>query len=78
MSTSAFRKAAPRRDHKERAQPSHRKRFGLLEKHKDYVERSKDFHRKANELQRLRVKASLKNPDEFYFRLISQPSQVRW
>jgi U3 small nucleolar RNA-associated protein 11 len=41
--SSSFKKAqkASRRTHKERHQPAFRQRMGLLEKHKDYVERAR-------------------------------------
>lgn len=55
-----------RREHKERSQPSHRRKYGLLEKHKDYVERARDYHKKQDYLQTLRKKAAFRNPDEFY------------
>lgn len=64
---STMRNAIKRITHKERAQPSDRKRFGLLEKHKDYVVRSKDYKNKQNTLKGLRNKALERNPDEFYF-----------
>ncbi|KAM7509569.1 hypothetical protein LguiA_020022 [Lonicera macranthoides] len=67
---SSLRNALPRRAHKERAQPSSRKRFGLLEKHKDYVIRAKAYHKKEEALQKLREKAAFRNPDEFYFKMI--------
>ncbi|KAJ1687080.1 hypothetical protein LUZ63_018470 [Rhynchospora breviuscula] len=67
---SSLRNAIPRRAHKERAQPQSRKRFGLLEKHKDYVLRAKNFHRKEETLKKLREKASFRNPDEFYFKMV--------
>lgn len=70
-SANAFRKAAPRRTHRERAQPLHRKRKGLLEKHKDYVKRARDYHRKETRLKVMREKASFRNPDEFYFRMVN-------
>ncbi|PPS13469.1 hypothetical protein GOBAR_AA07095 [Gossypium barbadense] len=53
---SSLRNAINGRAHKERAQPSSRKKFGLLEKHKDYV--------------KLKEKAAFRNPDEFYFQMI--------
>ncbi|KAL2343738.1 hypothetical protein Fmac_005023 [Flemingia macrophylla] len=67
---SSLRNAIPRRAHKERAQPSSRKKFGLLEKHKDYVQRAKAFHKKEDTLRRLREKAANRNPDEFYFKMV--------
>ncbi|KAJ4750636.1 U3 small nucleolar RNA-associated protein 11 [Rhynchospora pubera] len=67
---SSLRNAIPRRAHKERAQPQSRKSFGLLEKHKDYVLRAKNFHRKEETLKKLREKASFRNPDEFYFKMV--------
>ncbi|KAM0749418.1 small-subunit processome [Meredithblackwellia eburnea MCA 4105] len=59
-----------KRQHRERAQPLHRQRLGLLEKHQDYVKRARDFHSKEDRLQRLREKAAGRNKDEFYFGMI--------
>ncbi|KAH0977705.1 hypothetical protein GBA52_027424 [Prunus armeniaca] len=67
---SSLRNAISRRAHKERAQPESRKKFGLLEKHKDYVERAKAYHKKEETLRRLKEKAAFRNPDEFYFKMI--------
>eukprot|EP01039_Chlorochromonas_danica_P010944 gene10944-12166_t len=63
---SSLRNAVKRVTHKERAQPESRKRLGLLEKHKDYVERATDFKKKRKILTSLRKKADERNPDEFY------------
>ncbi|CAB4320618.1 unnamed protein product [Prunus armeniaca] len=70
LSMSSLRNAISRRAHKERAQPESRKKFGLLEKHKDYVERAKAYHKKEETLRRLKEKAAFRNPDEFYFKMI--------
>lgn len=67
---SSIRKAAPRRTHRERSQPQARTKLGLLEKHKDYVLRAKDFHRKEKSLRTMKQKAAMRNPDEFYFGMI--------
>lgn len=72
---STMRNAVKRITHKERAQPSDRKKFGLLEKHKDYIERAKDYKTKQNHITNLRRKALDRNPDEFYFKM--NTSQVR-
>ncbi|KAL9249812.1 putative U3 small nucleolar RNA-associated protein 11 [Drosera capensis] len=68
---SSFKNAIPRRAHKERPQPESRKKFGLLEKHKDYVVRARAFHRKEEILRKLKVRAANRNPDEFYFKMIN-------
>lgn len=67
---SSLKNAVPKRPYKERAQPNSRKKFGLLEKHKDYVERAKAYHKKEDTLRKLKEKAAFKNPDEFYFKMI--------
>ncbi|CAI0431329.1 unnamed protein product [Linum tenue] len=67
---SSLKNVLPQRIHKERAQPESRKKFGLLEKHKDYVVRAKAFQKKQETLQRLREKAAFRNPDEFNFGMI--------
>jgi hypothetical protein len=64
---SSLRNSLHRRNHKERSQLSHRERFGILEKHKDYVLRARDYHSKQDRIQRLRQKAADRNKDEFYF-----------
>lgn len=66
---SSLRNAVKRKTHKERAQPSHRAKFGLLEKHKDYVLRARDFNKKKKRIQALQEKAAFRNQDEFYFKM---------
>ncbi|TAQ90738.1 hypothetical protein B7494_g902 [Chlorociboria aeruginascens] len=60
------------RPFKERAQPQERKKWGLLEKHKDYSARARDFNAKKTKLRALRQKLLDKNPDEFYFGMMSR------
>ncbi|OTA98008.1 hypothetical protein M426DRAFT_70575 [Hypoxylon sp. CI-4A] len=69
---SSMRNAVQRRVHRERAQPQERQRLGLLEKHKDYSLRSKDFNKKKAQLRALRQKAADRNEDEFYFGMMSR------
>ncbi|TPX17248.1 uncharacterized protein E0L32_003366 [Thyridium curvatum] len=69
---SSMRNAVQRRNHKERSQPKERERLGLLEKHKDYSLRAKDFNKKKAQLKSLRQKAADRNEDEFYFGMLSR------
>ncbi|KAI5287808.1 hypothetical protein KEM54_005720 [Ascosphaera aggregata] len=71
---SSLRNAVQRRNHRERAQPEARAKWGLLEKHKDYSLRAKDYNAKKAKLKRLREKARDRNPDEFAFGMMSGKS----
>lgn len=65
-----MRNAVKRITHKERDQPSDRKkRFGLLEKHVDYKIRADDYKKKKSYIKNLKLKALERNPDEFYFNM---------
>ncbi|KAH7279003.1 hypothetical protein KP509_38G069500 [Ceratopteris richardii] len=68
---SSLKNAIRRRAYKERSQPSQRQKYGLLEKHKDYVLRAQDFHRKEDAIKKLKEKAANRNPEEFYYKMIN-------
>ncbi|KAF9415543.1 UTP11-like, U3 small nucleolar ribonucleoprotein [Entomortierella beljakovae] len=72
---SSLRNSVQRRNHKERAQPLARQRYGLLEKKKDYIARARDYHSKQDRLKAMREKASFRNPDEFYFKMINSKTK---
>lgn len=74
--TSSLRNSLHRRNHKERSQLSNRSKFGLLEKHKDYVKRARDYHSKQDRINRLKEKAAGRNKDEFYFAMNRQKTKV--
>lgn len=78
MPSSSLRNSLHRRNHKERSQLAHRSRLGLLEKHKDYVKRAKDFHSKQDRIKRLKEKAAERNKDEFYFGMVRSKTEVRY
>ncbi|KAF8474258.1 small-subunit processome [Kalaharituber pfeilii] len=68
---SSMRNAVQRRNHKERAQPLERQKWGFLEKKKDYRLRAKDYNAKKARLKALQEKASTRNPDEFYYKMVN-------
>lgn len=61
-----------KKQHRERSQLTGRSRLGFLEKHKDYVKRAQDYHKKDNTLKILRGKAKERNPDEYYHAMTSR------
>jgi U3 small nucleolar RNA-associated protein 11 len=73
---SSLRNVVRRREHKERAQPRKRARKGLLEKHKDYVLRARDYHSKERRIKALERKAYFRNQDEFYFGMVNSQTEV--
>lgn len=66
-----------RRNHKERSQLVGRQRLGLLEKHKDYVLRARDYASKKQRIKRLQEKVAERNKDEYYFGMNASKTQVR-
>lgn len=55
---------------KERPQLKARQHLGFLEHHKDFSERVQNYHQKQDELNHLRLLASLRNPDEFHSNMV--------
>ncbi|OJT11950.1 U3 small nucleolar RNA-associated protein 11 [Trametes pubescens] len=72
---SSLKNSLHRKSHKERSQLSHRTRLGLLEKHKDYVLRARDYHSKQDRINLLREKAATRNKDEFYFSMTKEKTE---
>jgi U3 small nucleolar RNA-associated protein 11 len=68
---SSLRNAVKRITHKERSQPLSRSHLGILEKKKDYRLRSSDYKSKQDKLKQMRIKASNRNPDEYYMAMNS-------
>ncbi|KAJ4292818.1 hypothetical protein N0V90_009481 [Kalmusia sp. IMI 367209] len=67
---SSMRNAVQRRNHKERAQPEERKKWGLLEKRKASFSKYSSTPRTPR-LKILKEKATERNPDEFSFGMMS-------
>ncbi|KAF7117070.1 hypothetical protein CNMCM5793_005754 [Aspergillus hiratsukae] len=74
---SSMRNAVQRRQHRERGQLEGREKWGILEKHKDYSLRAKDYNTKKAKLARLQELAASRNPDEFAFGMMSAQSQKK-
>jgi len=66
-----------KKQHRERSQPGDRKRYGLLEKKKDYQLRARDYHSKQATLKSLKQKALARNPDEYYHAMTSKKADER-
>lgn len=73
---ASLRNAVKRRIHHERVQPRKRSRLGQLEHHKDYAARARNYNEKKKQLKILQEKAAMRNPDEFYFGMISAKVKV--
>ncbi|PWY92007.1 hypothetical protein BO70DRAFT_305088 [Aspergillus heteromorphus CBS 117.55] len=71
---SSMRNAVQRRNHRERGQLAGREKWGILEKHKDYSLRAKDYNNKKAKIKRLEEKVRERNPDEFAFGMLSEGS----
>ncbi|KAJ5096741.1 Small-subunit processome Utp11 [Penicillium angulare] len=74
---SSMRNAVQRRNHKERSQLEGREKWGILEKHKDYSLRAKDYNAKKAKLKRLEEKARDRNPDEFHFGMMGGQNRAQ-
>ena len=61
--SSTFKNRIPKRKYRERAQPTNRAHLGILEKKQDYKARAKHFHKREDMLNKLKLKADLKNQD---------------
>lgn len=48
----------------------------MLEKHKDYVHRARDYKSKKDRIRKLREKAAFRNKDEFYWGMIKGKTKV--
>lgn len=72
---SSMRNAVQRRNHRERAQPTERNKWGILEKPKDYKLRAADHKHKRQKIKHLQQKASERNEDEFYFGMVNSESR---
>lgn len=59
------------RTKRERQQPSDRAALGFLEKKKDYKIRAQYQHEKDDFIHKMKREAAQKNPDEFYFSMIT-------
>jgi U3 small nucleolar RNA-associated protein 11 len=71
MKSSSRWRFPHQRAKRERQQPSDRASLGFLEKKKDYLKRAERTHKKADFIKGLRREAVLRNPDEFYFSMIT-------
>ena len=67
--TTKMRNYIPRRKYHERGQLDGRTHLGILEKRKDYQQRSRDWKQKDAVVKKLSLQAQLRNPDEYYHKM---------
>ena len=73
---SSFKKKMAKRKYKERSQPKWRADKGFLEKEVDYKKRAKKYKQNQEMLKKLYEKSSVKNEDEFYFKMVNSKINV--
>jgi len=49
--------------------PESKKKLGLLEKKKDFKERSRDYRQKQEKLRKIKLQVAFKNPDEYNMKM---------
>lgn len=69
---------AQRTPHRERGQLRERKQFGFLQKKKDYKIRAERAREKQKKIKQLHQEALDRNPDEFFYKMITQTKQVSY
>ena len=62
--------------HRERKQPKERRDLGILEKKKDYKVRANNARKKEEAIKDLKKQALARNPDEFFYNMITQSKEV--
>lgn len=75
MSGKNLRHLIKSREYQERGQLHERRHLGLLEKKKDYKLRAVDYHKKEDRIKKLKEKAQMRNPDEFYMKMNSTQTE---
>jgi U3 small nucleolar RNA-associated protein 11 len=70
----SFTKSQKKREYKERGQIRSRRKWGMLEKKKDYRVRARDYNEKKKKMRNIQEKIFFRNKDEFYPKMISTKS----